>query len=106
MTYLRYMILGLILCITGCHAAAPTEAYTVDPTPSAAPETYTVDATHSTALFQIKHFGISFVSGRFTDLSGTIVVVYRPLEESIPIPYQIKTTARFYWKILNEPFDH
>ena len=35
-------------------------------------ETYIVDATHSAALFQVKHFGISFVSGRFTDLSGTI----------------------------------
>ena len=82
MTYLRYMILGLILCITGCHAAAPTEAYTVDPTHLAAPETYTVDATHSTALFQVKHFGISFVSGRFTDLSGTIGVDRENLSNS------------------------
>lgn len=36
------------------------------------PETYTVDATHSSALFKAKHFGISFVSGSFTDISGTI----------------------------------
>jgi polyisoprenoid-binding protein YceI len=48
----------------------------------AATETYTVDATHSAALFQVKHFGISFVSGRFTDLSGTIGVDRENLNNS------------------------
>jgi polyisoprenoid-binding protein YceI len=43
-------------------------------TSAAAAETYTVDATHSAALFQVRHFGISFISGRFTDISGTVGV--------------------------------
>jgi polyisoprenoid-binding protein YceI len=60
MTYLRYMTLVLIFCVLVGPAAAATE-------------TYTVDATHSAALFKVKHFGISLVAGRFTDISGTIV---------------------------------
>ena len=60
MTYRRYMLLALIIGITACSAAAT-------------PETYTVDATHSGALFQVKHFGISLVAGRFTDIVGIIV---------------------------------
>ena len=61
MAHLRYTVLGLVLFIAACPAAA-------------APETYTVDATHSAALFKVKHFGISFVAGRFTDVAGTIVM--------------------------------
>lgn len=61
MTYLRYTVLGLVLCISACPVAAATE-------------TYTVDATHSAALFKVKHFGISFVAGGFTNISGRIVV--------------------------------
>ena len=72
MTYLRYVVLPLIVCVIGCPAAAPRQTHTAVYPASA--EIYTVDATHSAALFQVKHFGISFVSGRFTDLSGTIAV--------------------------------
>jgi polyisoprenoid-binding protein YceI len=42
------------------------------PTSPTAAEKYIVDVTHSAALFQVRHFGVSFVSGRFTDISGTI----------------------------------
>ena len=89
------MALGLILCITGCDKAEPTktpapdaadsavaQTHTVDAAHSAATETYTVDHTHSAALFQVEHFGISFVSGRFTDLSGTIAVDRENLNNS------------------------
>jgi polyisoprenoid-binding protein YceI len=35
-------------------------------------ETYAVDAVHSTVLFRVKHLGVSFAYGRFTDVTGTI----------------------------------
>ena len=34
-------------------------------------ETYNLDLTHSTIGFKIKHLGISTVSGRFNDFSGS-----------------------------------
>ncbi|MHC4231205.1 MAG: YceI family protein [Planctomycetota bacterium] len=48
----------------------------------AAAEKYIVDVTHSAALFQVRHFGVSFVSGRFTDISGTIDVDRENLSNS------------------------
>jgi polyisoprenoid-binding protein YceI len=62
--------------LIGCSDAdPPTDQEEPSQTsPAAAAEKYAVDATHSAALFQVRHFGISFVSGRFTDISGTIGV--------------------------------
>ena len=59
--------------LIGCSKADPPAAQE-EPTQTspAATEKYIVDATHSAALFQVRHFGVSFVSGRFTDISGTI----------------------------------
>jgi polyisoprenoid-binding protein YceI len=34
---------------------------------------WTIDPMHSSALFSIRHFGISEVAGRFDDISGTII---------------------------------
>ncbi len=34
-------------------------------------ETYKVDAVHSTALFRIKHLGVSYFYGRFNKVSGS-----------------------------------
>jgi len=39
----------------------------------AAPRTYRVDPVHSSATFRIKHFGVSFVTGSFSGLTGTVV---------------------------------
>lgn len=74
MTHLRYpgsgLVLGmLVLGIVGC--TAPDRAGTAPERRK--PETYAVDHTHSAALFEVKHFGISLVAGRFTDIDGTIV---------------------------------
>lgn len=82
MTYLRIAILGLIPCLLGCHAVSTAKTQTANADRSATTETYTVDATHSAALFQVKHFDISFVSGRFTDLSGTITLDRHDLGKS------------------------
>ena len=68
MRFFKCAVLALALSVGGLVlyvAAGPT---------GAAPETYTLDATHSAALFRVKHFGISFVVGGFTDIAGTIVV--------------------------------
>jgi polyisoprenoid-binding protein YceI len=70
--------------LIGCSKADPP-ASGEEPShtsPAAAAETYTVDPTHSAALFQVKHFGISFVSGRFTDIAGTIEVDRENLQNS------------------------
>jgi polyisoprenoid-binding protein YceI len=39
-----------------------------------AADTYTIDNVHSSANFAVRHMGISTVHGRFTVLSGTIVL--------------------------------
>ena len=36
--------------------------------------TYAVDAVHSSAMFRIKHLGVSFARGRFNDIGGTITL--------------------------------
>jgi polyisoprenoid-binding protein YceI len=39
-----------------------------------AADTYTIDPNHSAANFTVKHMAISTVHGRFSDVSGTIVL--------------------------------
>lgn len=79
MTHHRYIILGLVLCLFSCPVAA-------------APETYKVDPTHSAALFKVKHFDISFVTGSFTDISGTIVLDRDNLNNS-SVEIEIRTAS-------------
>ena len=69
----------LIGCSKADPPAGPEEPSQTSP---AAAEKYIVDVTHSAALFQVRHFGISFISGRFTDISGTIGVDRENLENS------------------------
>ena len=70
--------------LIGCSDAAPAagQEEPSQTSPAVAAEKYIVDATHSAALFQVRHFGISFVSGRFTDISGTIGVDRENLNNS------------------------
>jgi polyisoprenoid-binding protein YceI len=39
-----------------------------------AADTYTIDNVHTSANFTVKHMGLSTVHGRFTEVSGTIVL--------------------------------
>lgn len=39
---------------------------------TASAETYNVDKTHSEVIFSVRHMGVSKVSGRFNDFSGTV----------------------------------
>jgi polyisoprenoid-binding protein YceI len=81
----RLMLVTVIVTssfLIGCSDTEPTAGQEEPSQTSAAAEIYTVDATHSAALFQVRHFGISFVSGRFTDLSGTVGVDRENLNNS------------------------
>jgi polyisoprenoid-binding protein YceI len=39
-----------------------------------AADTYTIDGAHTSANFAVKHLGLSTVHGRFTEVSGTILL--------------------------------
>ena len=75
-------ILAAAFLIGYSRAAPPAGLEKPTPTSPAAAEKYIVDVTHSAALFQVRHFGVSFVSGRFTDISGTIDVDRENLSNS------------------------
>lgn len=52
---------------------------------------YKIDASHSSVVFRVKHLAISYVPGRFTDLSGTFSfdpknVAASKATASIPVP--------------------
>jgi polyisoprenoid-binding protein YceI len=59
---------------------------------SLAAGTYTVDPAHSSASFKIKHLGVSSVSGRFNDLSGTVVLDAAD-ESKNKVEIEIKTAS-------------
>ena len=77
------MTILAVAFLIGCSKADPPAGQKERTrTSPAVAEKYIVDVTHSAALFQVKHFGISFISGRFTDISGTIGVDRENLENS------------------------
>jgi polyisoprenoid-binding protein YceI len=43
------------------------------PTIINAADSYKIDPVHSSVLFKVKHLGVSYVHGRFNDISGTVV---------------------------------
>lgn len=55
-------------------------------------ETYQIDPVHSFACFKVGHLGISFVRGRFTDISGTIAGDRKNPEKG-QISVEIKTAS-------------
>jgi len=75
-------ILAAAFLIGYSRAAPPAGLEKPTQASPAATEKYIVDVTHSAALFQVRHFGVSFVSGRFTDISGTIDVDRENLSNS------------------------
>lgn len=60
-------------------------------TTTAGAETYKVDAVHSTALFRVKHLGVSYFYGRFNKMSGTFT--YDKADPS-KCAFEIKIKAR------------
>ncbi|MBV9772451.1 MAG: YceI family protein [Gemmatimonadetes bacterium] len=67
----------LLAALTFCIGAAPAWHGPVADgsarTAVLAPATYEIDRAHSQVSFKIKHLGISTVTGRFKDFSGSIV---------------------------------
>lgn len=57
------------------------------PTAFAAPETYTLDPDHTAIQFQIDHFGFSAPTGKFMNVSGTLV-----LDEDAPADSKVELT--------------
>lgn len=55
-------------------AADVSTAGTFVDAPAVPAGTYTIDAAHSRAEFRVKHLGISTVTGRFGDVSGTVTI--------------------------------
>ena len=50
-----------------------------------AAETFEIDGSHTSVLFRIKHLGVSFFYGRFTDVSGSVVLDDDPANCSMNI---------------------
>jgi len=57
-----------------------------------AAETFEVDTVHSTVLFRIKHMNVSWFYGRFTDITGTLMVDTKKPEAST-IEIKVKTDS-------------
>jgi len=57
-----------------------------------AADTYTVDPAHSSASFKIRHLGVSTTTGRFNDLSGTVVLDVAD-ESKNKVEIEIKTAS-------------
>lgn len=55
----------------------------------AAPETFTIDKAHSSVNFSVKHMMVSNVTGRFTDITGTVVY-----DEQDPTKSSVNATVK------------
>jgi polyisoprenoid-binding protein YceI len=47
--------------------------------------TYTLDASHSDVGFSVRHLMVSKTKGRFSDVSGTVVIAEDPLASSVDV---------------------
>lgn len=61
-------------------------------TAATAAETFVVDPVHSFVQFRVSHLGIGFVSGRFPDVSGTIIAD-RDKPENSSVSFVVKTAS-------------
>lgn len=83
--FTRTLLVGVLaLGLAACSDTATDDVSTAGPVtddvttfadaPGLEAGTYTIDALHSRAEFRVRHLGISTVTGRFGDLSGTVTV--------------------------------
>ena len=78
---LGVLVVGLAACGDSADDASTAGTVIDDATPATfgdapglAAGTYAVDPAHSQAEFRVRHLGISTVTGRFGDVSGTVTV--------------------------------
>ena len=84
----------LMLLLTGATVAGLAAFSPVDPqtTNTQATEAYKVDSVHTTAIFRIKHLGVTYFYGRFNETTGSFTLnTENPSEMSFDV--QIKTDS-------------
>ena len=59
---------------------------------AAAADNYNVDKVHSSVLFRIQHLGVSYVWGRFNDISGTFTIDEAAPDKSV-VDITVKTES-------------
>jgi polyisoprenoid-binding protein YceI len=95
MSYRRILSAITILGAAGlCTALARPVIPFAHPKSSPAPaaEVYTIDPVHSTIMFRVKHLGVSYVFGRFNQVSGSVSLdAEKP--ESSKVAIEIKTDS-------------
>ncbi len=88
---IRVVLVSLLAVAT---VAGLTAFSPVDPqaTNTQATETYKVDPVHTTAIFRIKHLGVTYFYGRFNETIGSFTLnTDNPSEMSFDV--QIKTES-------------
>lgn len=58
---------------------------TVDGVEVPVPGTWAVDASHTTVGFSARHLGLTKVRGRFTEVTGAVLVADRPEDSSVEV---------------------
>jgi polyisoprenoid-binding protein YceI len=71
---MRNRYLGALALVVPLFAAAP-----------AAADDYALDAAHTSVVFKISHIGLSYVYGRFDDVSGAFTIDQDPAKSSFAL---------------------
>lgn len=74
------------------HLAALTAVSGLTLSPAQAAENLRIDPDHTTVAFNVDHLGFSNISGRFSNISGTIALDREKLQDS-SVKVQIATTS-------------
>ncbi len=93
---IRVVLVSLLAVATvaGVAAFSPVDpqATNTQATDTQATETYKVDPVHTTAIFRIKHLGVTYFYGRFNETTGSFTLnTENPSEMSFDV--QIKTQS-------------
>ena len=93
---IRVVLMSLLAAVTvaGLTAFSPADpqANNTQATNTQATENYKVDPVHTTAIFRIKHLGVTYFYGRFNETTGSFTLnIEDPSEMSFDV--QIKTES-------------
>ena len=93
---IRVVLVSLLAgaTVAGLSALSPADPQTADTqaTNTQATEIYKVDPVHTTAIFRIKHLGVTYFYGRFNETTGSFTLnTENPSEMSFDV--QIKTQS-------------
>ena len=93
---IRVVLVSLLVgaTVAGIAAFSPADPQTTNTqaTNTQATETYKVDPVHTTAIFRIKHLGVTYFYGRFNETTGSFTLnTENPCEMLFDVP--IKTES-------------